>query len=68
MWTALIEIGFRSKTRPGKRIVLSLLVGFIGPLGAIVAYVNPIVALIASFVVIGSVASIVMARRQISNQ
>jgi hypothetical protein len=61
MWTALIEIVSRSKTRPGKRIVLSLLVGFIGPLGAIVA-------LIASFVVIGSVASIVMARRQISNQ
>jgi drug/metabolite transporter (DMT)-like permease len=54
MWTALIEIVSRSKTRPGKRIMVSLCIGFIGlallvvrpellagshigPLGAIVA-------------------------------
>jgi drug/metabolite transporter (DMT)-like permease len=54
MWTALIEIVSRSKTRPGKRILISLALGFvglallvvrpellkgshIGPLGAIVA-------------------------------
>jgi drug/metabolite transporter (DMT)-like permease len=54
MWTALIEIVSRSKTRPGTRILVSLLIGFvglallvvrpellagshIGPLGAIVA-------------------------------
>jgi drug/metabolite transporter (DMT)-like permease len=30
MWTAVIEIAIRSKTRPGKRIMLSLLVGFLG--------------------------------------
>jgi drug/metabolite transporter (DMT)-like permease len=30
MWTALIEILSRSKTRPGMRVILSLLVGFLG--------------------------------------
>ncbi len=30
MWTALIEIATRSKTRPGPRIMLSLLIGFLG--------------------------------------
>lgn len=30
MWTALIEIATRSKTRPGRRIILSLIVGFLG--------------------------------------
>jgi drug/metabolite transporter (DMT)-like permease len=30
MWTALIEIVSRSKTRPGKRVIISLLVGFVG--------------------------------------
>jgi drug/metabolite transporter (DMT)-like permease len=30
MWTALIEIASRSKTRPGLRVMLSLLVGFLG--------------------------------------
>ncbi len=30
MWTALIEIVSRSKTRPGLRVVVSLLVGFAG--------------------------------------
>lgn len=30
MWTAVIEIVSRSKTRPGKRIIVSLLIGFIG--------------------------------------
>jgi drug/metabolite transporter (DMT)-like permease len=30
MWTAVIEIAIRSKTRPGARIMISLLVGFLG--------------------------------------
>jgi drug/metabolite transporter (DMT)-like permease len=30
MWTALIEIATRSKTRPGTRILVSLLIGFLG--------------------------------------
>jgi drug/metabolite transporter (DMT)-like permease len=30
MWTALIEIASRSKTRPGPRILVSLCIGFIG--------------------------------------
>jgi drug/metabolite transporter (DMT)-like permease len=30
MWTALIEIVMRSKSRPGLRVMLSLLVGFLG--------------------------------------
>jgi drug/metabolite transporter (DMT)-like permease len=30
MWTAIIEIATRSKTRPGARVIVSLLVGFAG--------------------------------------
>jgi drug/metabolite transporter (DMT)-like permease len=30
MWTAVIEIVARSRTRPGKRVIFSLLIGFIG--------------------------------------
>ncbi len=30
MWTALLEIAGRSKTRPGKRVMISLAVGFVG--------------------------------------
>jgi drug/metabolite transporter (DMT)-like permease len=30
MWTAIIEIAARSRTRPGPRIMISLLVGFVG--------------------------------------
>lgn len=30
MWTAVIEIVSRSRTRPGKRVMVSLLIGFLG--------------------------------------
>jgi drug/metabolite transporter (DMT)-like permease len=30
LWTAVLEIVGRSKTRPGKRVMISLLVGFVG--------------------------------------
>lgn len=59
MWTAVIEIVIRSRTRPGRRVIVSLLVGFVGLLllivkpevlaGSHVGSLGAVVALVGAF-------------------